>query len=125
MCATSVLATLADYQSAITSETSIISYYTFDRTKANNSLGLHNGTLQGGTSFENGIGGTGRGLLLNGSSRVNLGTVSGFDFSDGTGTVPGGTHWRRICLGQHDVVGRNREFFGSGSQNEQRVAQPA
>ncbi|HVV72501.1 MAG TPA: LamG-like jellyroll fold domain-containing protein, partial [Verrucomicrobiae bacterium] len=82
-----VRATLADYQTAVSNETSIISYYTFDRTNANDGLGLHDGTLQGTTSFTAGIGSAGRGLAVNGSGRVNLGTVSDFDFTDGTGSV--------------------------------------
>lgn len=81
------LATLADYQTAVTNEASIISYYTFDRANATDSLGLHNGTVQGTTSFDQGIGTAGQSIRFNGSGRVNLGQVSDFDFADGTGSV--------------------------------------
>ena len=83
----SAFGTLADYQAAVTNETSLVSYYRFDATNANDSLGQHNGTTQGGASFGPGIGNSGRSLLLNGAGRVNLGQVSDFDFADRTGSV--------------------------------------
>src|SRR4051812_27284031 len=79
----SAFGTLADYQAAVTNETGLVSYYRFDATNANDSLGQHNGTTQGGASFGPGIGNSGRSLLLNGAGRVNLGQVSDFDFADG------------------------------------------
>ena len=85
-CAASAWATLADYQNAVTNESSVISYFTFDRTNANDALGAHNGTTQS-AAFSEGIGSAGRSLLLSGAGRVSLGPVPDFDFADGTGSV--------------------------------------
>ena len=83
----SASATLSDYQKAITNETSLISYYSFDRTNASDNFGSNNGIAQGTAKFSDGIGGVGRGVLLDGAGRIGLGQVPDFDFSDGTGSV--------------------------------------
>ena len=79
-------ATLRTYQNAVTNEASLISYYTFDKTNANDSFGQNNGTLQGTARFSQGVGG-GQGLSLDGNGWVELGQVPAFDFTSGIGTV--------------------------------------
>jgi hypothetical protein len=80
---------LTHYQTAVSNEPGLISYYTFDRLTANDVFGPNNGTLQGSATFASGVGGdAGKGLLLDGSGRVNLGSVPSFDFASG-GTVEG------------------------------------
>jgi hypothetical protein len=83
----SARAALRDYQTAITNEPSLISYYTFDQTNANDNFGSHNGTLQFVTDFSPGVDGAGQGLLLRGIGFVELGHVSAFDFAGGAGSV--------------------------------------
>ena len=68
-------ATLADYQQAVTNEATLISYYTFDKSNAVDVFGSNNGTLQGTATFAEGIGTVGKSVALNGSGRVNLGSV--------------------------------------------------
>jgi Concanavalin A-like lectin/glucanases superfamily len=80
------LANLRSYQSAVTNEVSLISYYTFDQTNANDNFGPNNGALQGTAKLSPGAGG-GQGLLLDGQGWVTLGLVPDFDFAAGTGTV--------------------------------------
>jgi hypothetical protein len=81
------LATLLDYQNAVILEPSIISYYTFDQTNVNDTVGSNNGSAQGTAKFSAGVGGSGVGLLLDGAGRATLGRVPAFDFSAGTGSV--------------------------------------
>jgi hypothetical protein len=81
------LATISNYQQVVTNESSLISYCTFDRTNAADIFGANNGSMQGTAKFGDGLGGSGRGLLLDGAGHVNLGVVSAFDFTDGTGSV--------------------------------------
>ena len=78
--------TLLNYQNAVTNETSLISYYTFDKTNANDGFGTNNGTLRGTAQIAPGIGG-GQGLFLDGRGYVQLGKVSDFSFPSGRGTV--------------------------------------
>jgi hypothetical protein len=85
-------ATLRTYQNAVTNEASLISYYTFDKTNANDSFGQNNGTLQGTARFSQGVGG-GQGLSLDGNGWVELGQVPAFDFTSGIGTVEA---WVRV-----------------------------
>ncbi len=81
---------LTHYQTAVSNEVSLISYYTFDRLTAADVFGTNNGTLQGSATFASGVGGdAGKGLQLDGSGQVNLGTVPSFDFASGVGTVEG------------------------------------
>ncbi len=81
-------AALTRYEQAVTNESSLISYYTFDLLNANDSFGPNNGTLAGTTAFGAGIGGApGAGLQLSGQGRAMLGTVPDFDFPAGTGTA--------------------------------------
>jgi hypothetical protein len=87
LCPSPARALLADYQTAITNETSIISYYTFDQNDATDVQGTNNGTLMGTTAFAAGVGGFGSALSLNSAGRVNLGVVQDFTFADGTGSV--------------------------------------
>ena len=84
---------LGNYRSAVTNEPSLISYYTFDQSNALDSRGLHNGTALGGVTFGPGIGGNDKALHLDGTGRVNLGTVADFHFSDGTGSIEA---WVRV-----------------------------
>jgi len=79
-------ASLADYESAVTNEPSLISYYTFDQSNATDAHGTNNGTLMGTTAFAAGVGG-GNALSLSGAGRVNLGVVQDFTFADITGSV--------------------------------------
>src|SRR5690349_13461531 len=60
----SSLATLGDYQNAVTNEPGILSHYTFDLTNANDSFGPNNGTIQGTVAFGAGIGGSGRAMTV-------------------------------------------------------------
>lgn len=87
LCASPALATLGDYQAAVTNTASIISYYTFENSNANDVVGANHGTLMGTTAFEAGAGGIGKGLLLDGTGRVNLGVVPDFAFEDTTGSL--------------------------------------
>jgi hypothetical protein len=81
-------AAVALYQTAVTNEPSLISYYPFDRLEAKDAQGLHDGTLQGSAYFGPGLGsGPDQALLLDGAGHVALDFVSDFDFTDGTGTV--------------------------------------
>ena len=104
-------ATLADYQSAVTNEASIIAYYTFDQSNANDARGLHHGTLQGTTPFAAGVAGTGTALQLAGAGRVNLGLVSDFAFDDTTGSFEA---WIRAgSLGGNACIAANRDPSGT------------
>jgi hypothetical protein len=100
-------ATLGDYQKAVTNEASLISYYTFDKTNANDSFGPNNGTLQGTAKFAPGVGG-GRGLLLDGHGWVALGQVPAFDFASGLGTVEA---WVRVDWPLNNGLGYNPCMF--------------
>jgi hypothetical protein len=80
-------ATLVDYQQAVTNETGLISYYTFDKTNANDSFGQNNGALAGTAKLAAGMGASGRGLVLDGAGRVTLGQVPAFNFPSGIGSV--------------------------------------
>jgi hypothetical protein len=77
------------YQTAVSNEVSLISFYTFDRLTANDVFGTNNGTLQGSATFGSAFaGGASQGLLLDGSGQVNLGTVPSFDFTNsGSGSI--------------------------------------
>jgi hypothetical protein len=88
---------LVRYQTAISNETSLISYYTFDRLTPTDALGLHNGALMGTAAWGGGIGGgAAQGLMLDGAGHLSLGYVTDFDFTSGTGTVEG---WVRADWG--------------------------
>ena len=79
---------LVNYQTAVKTETSLISLYSFDALDAKDAKGAHPGTLQGNTGFTEGIGGgPGKALLLGGSGHVNLDQVDAFDFTGGVGSV--------------------------------------
>ncbi|HEU5125834.1 MAG TPA: LamG-like jellyroll fold domain-containing protein [Verrucomicrobiae bacterium] len=81
---------LASYQTAVSNETSLISYYTFDKLTPEDVKGPNDGTLAGTAGWDVGIGGgSGHGLLLDGSGHVDLGSVPDFDFASGVGTVEG------------------------------------
>ena len=82
-----IQATLADYQTAVTNQASIISFYTFDQSNAADMHGTNNGALMGTTAFATGAGDVGKALLLNGAGRVDLGVVEDFAFADETGSV--------------------------------------
>ena len=87
ICGSSAEALLAEYQTAVTNEASLISYYTFEQSDVADMHGTNNGTLMGTTAFAVGAGGFGKALLLGGAGRVNLGVVPDFTFADGTGSV--------------------------------------
>ena len=79
---------LRNYQSAVSNETSLISFYTFDRLSAEDVVGVNEGSLAGTAGFGSGIGGgAAQGLQLDGLGQVNLGFVPAFDFPSGVGTV--------------------------------------
>lgn len=99
-------ATLSHYQTAVTNTPSLIAYYTFEQNDARDAKGSFNGTLQGNTAFSAGAGGIGRGLLLDGTGRVNLGTVPEFSFEDTTGSVEA---WIRAG----DLGGVNATLFAN------------
>jgi hypothetical protein len=82
ICTATAWATLGDYQTAVTNETSLISYYTFDQSNAADVRGTNHGTLMGTTAFATGAAGFGTGLSLGGAGRVNLGVVEDFAFAN-------------------------------------------
>jgi Concanavalin A-like lectin/glucanases superfamily len=86
----SLPARLVQYQTAVSNEASLISYYTFDRLLPEDAFGPNGGTLARTAGWAPGIGGSpAQGLLLDGAGRVDLGTVPSFDFASGIGTVEG------------------------------------
>lgn len=93
----SLPAALVRYQTVIANETSLISYYPFDRLLPEDVFGSNEGTLAGSADWGEGIGGgPGQGLLLDGGGHLNLGAVPDFDFASETGTVEG---WIRADWG--------------------------
>jgi Concanavalin A-like lectin/glucanases superfamily/Right handed beta helix region/Immunoglobulin domain len=79
---------LSDYQAAVLAEPSLISYYEFDASNANDVKSAHHGTLAGTAGFVSGIsGGLDKAVSFNTGGWVNLGAVPAFDFSSGKGTV--------------------------------------
>ncbi len=80
-------ATLADYQTAVTNEWSLISYYPFDQSTAADVWSTNHGTLKGTATFTTGVNGAGTALLLDGFGWVNLGVVPDFAFEDDTGSI--------------------------------------
>ena len=79
---------LKQYQAAVRSEPSLISFYNFDALDAKDSKDSHDGILQGRVSFGDGLGGAaGKALVLNAIGHVNLGQVADFSFLSGKGTV--------------------------------------
>jgi hypothetical protein len=81
---------LVHYQTAVSNEASLISYYTFDRLLPEDVIGPNEGTLAGTATWAAGIGGgSAQGLLLDGAGHVNLGSVPSIDFASGVGTVEG------------------------------------
>ncbi len=87
-CGLPAKALLAEYQTAVTNESSLISYYTFDQDDAADGRGTNSGTLIGSPSFATGTGGYGKAVVLNGTNWVNLGVVEDFAFAnDDNGAV--------------------------------------
>ena len=81
---------LVRYQTTISNEASLISYYTFDRLLPEDVFGPNQGTLAGTADWGTGIGGgSAKGLKLDGSGHLRLGSVSALDFPSGDGTVEG------------------------------------
>ncbi|HEY5909075.1 MAG TPA: LamG-like jellyroll fold domain-containing protein [Verrucomicrobiae bacterium] len=79
---------LGQYQAAVSNETSLISYYTFDVANGADSKGTNNGSVVNLVSFGPGVGlGNDNALVLDGSGHIALGVVPAFDFADGNGTV--------------------------------------
>ena len=87
LCPSPVRAFLAEYQTAVTNEPSLISYYTFDQSDAADAKGTNHGTLLGSPGFAAGTGGFGTAVVLNGNNWVNLGVVEDFTFADTTGSA--------------------------------------
>ncbi len=84
----SILASITEYQAAVKSEASLISYYTFDAGNANDAQAANNGTVVGSATYgPGGGGGTDKAIVLDGTGYVNLGQVDAFDFISGYGTV--------------------------------------
>jgi Concanavalin A-like lectin/glucanases superfamily len=106
-------ALLADYQSAVTNEPGLISYYTFEQGDASDAYGTNNGTLMGTTVFTNGVGGAGKALLLGGAGRVDLGVVDAFAFPAETGSVEA---WVQAGnLGGNGCMAANRDVYSRWS----------
>lgn len=105
-CAPAAWATLADYQTAVTNTTGIISYYTFDQSTAVDAWSTNNGTLAGTTAFGTGAAGLGTALQLEGTGRVNLGVVPDFYFEDTTGSV-------ELWIKAGNLAGANATIFGN------------
>ncbi len=78
---------LAKYQAAIRQEGSLISYYTFDNSDANDSKAANHGTVAGDATFAAGVGGAAQGLALPGTGMAGMGPVATFDFTSGLGTA--------------------------------------
>jgi len=90
------MAGLSAYQASVRSESSLISYYTFDGDStavADTAASGNNGTLAGSAAFAVGVGGSmDQALNLDGSGWVTFGPVTAFEFGDGTGTVEAWIH---------------------------------
>lgn len=85
---TSLSAAVSAYDSAVTSEPGLISYYKFDNLNANDSVGTNNGTLENKAIFTPGFGGgPDQAMYSQGNGWVNLGLVPDFDFVSNVGTV--------------------------------------
>ena len=83
-------ASLVSYQTAVSNETSLISYYTFDRLLPADVVGPNQGTMVGTADWGDGVGGgAAKGLKLDGGGYVSLGAVPAFDFASGVGTIEG------------------------------------
>jgi hypothetical protein len=79
---------LKQYQTAVQSEPSLISLYSFDTLDANDSKDSNHGTPEGRVAFGDGVGGgAGKALVLNAAGHVNLGQVEAFSFASGKGTI--------------------------------------
>lgn len=86
--ASTLQASLTEYQAAVRSEPSLISYYTFDAGEALDTKASNHGTVVGSAAYEAGAGGgVDRAIVLNGTGHVSLGPVDAFDFLTGTGSV--------------------------------------
>lgn len=78
---------LPAYQAAVSAESSLISYYRFDASDANDSKSANHGVLDGDAAFGPGVGGgADRALLLTGLGSAGFGPIDAFDFADGTGS---------------------------------------
>lgn len=87
---------LPAYQTAVRSEPSLISYYTFDGDStavADTTPSGNNGALAGTAAFTVGVGGSvDQALNLDGGGWVTFSPVTAFEFIDGTGTVEAWIH---------------------------------
>ena len=76
------------YQTAIRSESSLLSEYTFDLGNAADSVGVNHGSVTNCSFANNGLaGGANLSLVLNGTGLASLGAVPDFEFASGSGTV--------------------------------------
>lgn len=102
-------AQIVSYQTAVSNETSLISYYTFDRQTPQDVYGPNQGTMAGTAGWDVGIGGgSARGLKLDGSGHVDLGSVPAFNFASGVGTVEGWFRADWTSLGYNACLVGNR-----------------
>ncbi len=80
---------MARYQTTVLGESSLISYYTFDASDAQDAKGVHPGTVANTVTYDVGPGGvTNLSLTLDGTGHIDLGQVTDFDFATG-GTAEG------------------------------------
>jgi hypothetical protein len=81
---------MARYQATVLGESSLISYYTFDASDAQDAKNVHPGTAANTVAYDTGPGGvTNLSLNLDGTGHIDLGQVADFDFASGSGTVEG------------------------------------
>ena len=83
---------LANYQTVVQNEPSLLSYYSFDGDTAaqitDSQPAARHGTSAGTVGFDSATPyGAGQALLLDGTGHVSLDTFDEFNFADGTGTV--------------------------------------
>lgn len=80
-------ANLLKYQAEVKKEPSLISYYEFDLQRPLDTKASHHGTAQGGAAYAPGVAaGASKALSIN-AGRVDLGSVTDFQFTDQTGTI--------------------------------------
>jgi len=75
------------YSAAVTSQASLISYYTFNLQNAKDAFGTNNGKIVGSLTFgPSYFGGATKSAYFSGD-QIDYGTVNAFQFADGSGTV--------------------------------------
>ncbi len=109
------LATLADYQTAVTNTASLLSYYTFDQSNAQDSVGANHGTPNPSVAYAAGVGGEGKGFFCNGGAQIDFGPVSDFEFPSGSGTIEGWIRadWAPNTVAYEPTTWANGDGFNS------------